>query len=212
MPVRAPALFPLLLVALALSPAAARPAAAEASTPESVVRQWTDALIGVMKEARALNVKGRYERLLPPVNEAFHLPVMVRSATGAHWANATPEQRNRLITAFTRMNVGTLATLFDDYSGETFRLKGPQPAPQGTVLFRTELVKASGSTVDIAYLMANFKSRWLIVDVVVDSGISELSVRRSEYNRILSQHGVEGLIAALDGKADELTTAEARAK
>lgn len=200
----------LALIAFAVS--AAGSPSAQAQTPEAVVERWTDFLIGVMKEAKALGFKGRYERLLPVVEETFHLPTMVRFAAGAYWVDSSPDQRTRLILAFTRLNVGTLATFVDDYSGETFRHKGPTPGPQGTTLFRTEVVKANGSTIDIAYLMANFKNGWRAFDVVVENGISELNVRRSEYNRILAREGLEGLIAALNSKADELNFSVADAK
>lgn len=202
----------LALIAFAVPAAGSPSAQAQAQTPEAVVARWTDFLIEVMKEAKALGFKGRYERLLPVVEETFHLPTMVRFAAGAYWTDSSPEQRNRLVLAFTRLNVGTLATFIDDYSGESFRFKGPMPGPQGTTLFRTELVKANGSTIDIAYLMANFKSGWRAFDVVVDNGISELNVRRSEYNRILAREGLEGLIAALNSKADELTISVANAQ
>ena len=44
----------------------------------------------------------------------------------------------------------------------------------------------------------------MILDVVVEQGISELAVRRSEYRLVLKEKGVEGLIDALNRKADEL--------
>ena len=42
------------------------------------------------------------------------------------------------------------------------------------------------------------------VDVVVDDGISELEVRRSEYRLLLENKGIDGLIRALNAKADQL--------
>ena len=39
---------------------------------------------------------------------------------------------------------------------------------------------------------------------MVDSGISELKVRRSEFRGILKSEGVSGLIRVLNKKADEL--------
>ena len=45
---------------------------------------------------------------------------------------------------------------------------------------------------------------WRIVDVLLDSSISELAVRRSEYARVLRKDGIDGLIATLGEKADAL--------
>ena len=40
--------------------------------------------------------------------------------------------------------------------------------------------------------------------MLLDAGISELAVRRSEYRRVLKTGGVDGLIETLNRKADQL--------
>ena len=47
------------------------------------------------------------------------------------------------------------------------------------------------------------RSAWRIIDVIVESSISELAVRRSEYARILRQGGTGELIGVLDGKTED---------
>lgn len=158
-----------------------------------------------MKDAASLSVRARYDRLMPNIERTFHLPTMVRIAASSHWGEISGDQKNQLVAAFTRMSVSTLATLLDGYAGETFRMKGEAPGPKGTVVVDTELVKANKSTIGFAYILRNIDGRWLVFDVVIDNGISEISVRRSEYKRTLDTTGVEGLIAALNGKADQLT-------
>jgi len=46
---------------------------------------------------------------------------------------------------------------------------------------------------------------WLISDIYLDGAISEVATRRSEFAAILKNEGVDGLIAALNRKADVLT-------
>jgi phospholipid transport system substrate-binding protein len=149
-------------------------------------------------------VKGRFERLAPVIDRSFHLPLMTNIAAGTHWNEASIPQRQALVSAFRRMSVSTLATLFDGYSGEKFTVIGESNGPQGTLLVETRLTKSDNSTNDIAYVAKQIQNRWYLIDVIVDKGISELSVRRSEYRRILQQDGVDGLIRALHTKADEL--------
>ena len=108
------------------------------------------------------------------------------------------------MSAFKRMSVSTLATLAGGYAGEEFRFVGERAGPQNTHLVDTELIKEDKSTVDLTYVMRKLDSRWMILDVVVEQGISELAVRRSEYRLVLKEKGVEGLIDALNRKADEL--------
>jgi phospholipid transport system substrate-binding protein len=52
---------------------------------------------------------------------------------------------------------------------------------------------------------------WLISDIYLDSAISEVATRRSEFAAILRTEGVDGLIAALNRKADMLTGTMAKA-
>lgn len=176
-------------------------------SPRAIVAQFQESLITVMKEAKALGVRGRYERLNPIVERAFHIPLMTQMATSSSWADASGEKRREIVGAFRRMNISTLATLFDGYKGETFQIVGERDGPQNTRIVETKIIKSDKSSNDIAYVARQFSSRWYLIDVVVDRGISEISVRRSEYARILKDQGVDGLIEVLNGKADELLSA-----
>ena len=179
-------------------------AGAQEKTPRAVVEGFQENLLAVMKEAAALGPRGRYERLIQPINEAFHVPLIAQVVTGSFWKKASKAQKRRLVAAFKRMSVSTLATLFDEYSGQVFTTVGEKPGPQNTRIVKTRIVDPDESFVDIAYVVKAFNNRWRIVDVVVDNGISELSTRRSEYHRLLNKEGVDGLIAALNAKADKL--------
>ncbi|MCC7017664.1 MAG: ABC transporter substrate-binding protein [Rhodospirillales bacterium] len=177
-------------------------------SPRAIVAHFQDSLIAVMKDAKALGVRGRYERLNPIVERAFHIPLMTQIATAGSWTDASSEKRREMVNAFRRMNISTLATLFDGYNGETFEIVSEHDGPQNTRIVETRLIKTDKSTNDIAYVARQFSARWYLIDVVVDRGISEISVRRSEYARILKDQGIDGLIAVLNGKADELLSAK----
>lgn len=190
----------LLSFAFASNPASAGPSASE------VVERFQAALVQVMKEAEALSVQQRFDRLSPIVDKSFHIPLMIQIATGSYWKEATSPERAQLVKAFRRMSVAVLATLFDGYSGEMFKQVGEKPGPQKTLLVMTKLVKSDKSMVDIVYVSRRFKESWQIIDVVIDNGISELKVRRSEYNLVLKNKGIPGLISLLTKKADELVS------
>jgi phospholipid transport system substrate-binding protein len=178
--------------------------AVSADSPRAIVTQFQDSLVAVMKDAKALGVRGRYERLNPIVEIAFHIPLMTQMATAGSWADASGEKRREMVRAFRRMNISTLATLFDGYKGETFQIVGERDGPQNTRIVETQIIKSDKSTNDISYVARQYSARWYLIDVVVDRGISEISVRRSEYARVLKDRGADGLIATLNGKADEL--------
>lgn len=191
----------ILFVCLAVLPG---PAMAAELGPSDIVVRFQASLLQVMKEAEKLSVRQRFERLAPSVDKSFHLPLMIQIVSGGFWKKATPSERTQLVEAFRRMSIATLATLFDGYSGEVFKLEKEMPGPQKTLLVMTKLIKSDKSTVDIAYVLRPFKESWRIIDVILDNGISELKVRQSEYSLILKNKGIPGLISLLNGKADEL--------
>jgi hypothetical protein len=52
----------------------------------------------------------------------------------------------------------------------------------------------------------------LVVLCYLDGAISEVATRRSEFAAILKREGIDGLIAALNRKADTLTMTAARSE
>jgi len=181
------------------------PVCAQAGSASDLVASFQGGLLSVMKEAKSLGVKGRYEQLKPVIKETFHLSLMAALSAGTHWQSATNDQRNRLVQAFTGMSVATLATLFSGYSGEQFNVTGERPGPQGITFVDTSLtVPGRDSNVQISYVARRFDGEWRLIDVIVDGGISELKVRISEYRQTLNQGGVEALIRLLNNKAGDL--------
>jgi len=181
-----------------------RAAEAAPGTASELISAFHDSLLAVMKEAKALGIKGRYDRLASRIEQSFNLPLMIQVAAGSHWLKASPDQINKLVGAFTHLSISTYASRFDGFAGESFETRGEKPGPQNTTLVNARIVKASGAPVEIVYVTRQTKGEWRILDVVVDNGISELAVRRSEYRSILQSGGVDGLIATLSAKADQL--------
>ena len=179
-------------------------AAETGSAPSAVVRQFQSGLLSVMKDADRLTVQERYERLVPLIEESYHLGTMIRVASSGYWTQTTDDQKHRLLSAFKRMGGTTLATLFSGYSGESFDVLGERPGPQETVIVASQVVRPEKPPIAINYVTRQFGGRWYVIDVILDNSISELTVRQSEYRAVLQKGGIEALISLLDGKANEL--------
>jgi phospholipid transport system substrate-binding protein len=78
-------------------------------------------------------------------------------------------------------------------------------------MVRSQIIKASGEPVKVDYMMRRNGESWLISDIYLDRAISEVATRRSEFSAILKNEGIDGLIAALNRKADVLTGTMAKA-
>ena len=78
-------------------------------------------------------------------------------------------------------------------------------------MVKRQIIKASGEPVRVDYMMRRSGEGWLISDIYLDGAISELATRHSEFAAILKSQGIDGLIAALNRKADILTATTAKA-
>jgi phospholipid transport system substrate-binding protein len=191
----------LLVLALPAAPAAhAEPAPGSAS---DTVRAFYGELLDTMRNAAALGARGRYQKLEPVVQRTFDLPFMAKLSIGLAWGHFTPEQKTRAVAAFARYVTATYASRFDGYSGEQFPVLGEVKIKHG-VLVRTQIVKSNGEPVSINYVTHDNDTAWQIRDVYLGGTISELATQRSDFSAILRTDGVDGLIATLNKKADEL--------
>jgi phospholipid transport system substrate-binding protein len=182
-----------------------------AGPPSAVVESFHQSLLDVMKTASSTKIQGRYEKLETPISETFNLPAMIQVASGTKWREASDDDKAKLVTAFRRVSVGTYAQRFDGFSGEQFETVGEQDGPSGSKLVQTRIVRPNKDPVPITYVLRKFGDDWRVVDVIVSNGISELAVRRSEYNAILSSGGPPELVAKLNQKADAILAGTAAA-
>src|SRR5215472_2926370 len=160
------------------------------------VRGLYDALLGAMKNGRTLGQSGRFTQLEPVIRRSFDLASMARLSVGPSWARLSEAQRQQVTDSFARYIAAIYADRFDSYGG--------QPSAGG-VMVKSQIVKANGEPVKIEYMMRQSGEVWLISDIYLDGAISEVATRRSEFASILKTEGIDGLIAALNRKADMLT-------
>jgi phospholipid transport system substrate-binding protein len=184
-------------------------AAALALDPQANVRGFYDTLLNTMKNGRSLGQSGRYARLAPVVDRVFDVPSMTRLAIGSSWASLPPAQQQQLTEAFRHYIAATYADRFDSYSGEQLQVTGEQPY-NGNVIVQTKIVKPNGEATTLNYMMRQNQGSWQISDVYLDGTISQLAVQRSEFNSILRREGIEGLVMALNRKADLLSRGVAK--
>jgi phospholipid transport system substrate-binding protein len=173
------------------------------------VRGLYEALLDTMKNGRTLGQSGRFTQLAPVICRSFDIASMARLSVGPSWAGLTEAQRQQVTESFGRYVSATYADRFDSYAGQKLEVTGEQPAPAG-VMVKSQIIKANGEPVKVDYMMRRDGDRWLISDIYLDGAISEVATRRSEFAAILKKDGIDGLVAALNRKADMLTATTAR--
>jgi phospholipid transport system substrate-binding protein len=183
------------------------------ATPASggdTVKGLYDVLLTTMKNGRILGQSGRFTQLDPVIRRSFDIAAMARLSVGLSWAGLSEAQRQQMIESFARYISATYADRFDSYAGQRLEVTSEQPSSSG-LMVHSQIIKASGEPVKVDYMMHRAGDNWLIADIYLDGAISEVATRRSEFSTILKNEGIDGLIAALNRKADILTGTTARA-
>jgi phospholipid transport system substrate-binding protein len=186
------------------------PLHAAPSNGGDTVQGLYDALLNTMKNARALGQSGRFTQIAPVIRRSFNIASMARLSVGPSWSSLTDAQRQQMTESYGRYISAIYADRFDGYAGQKFEVMDEQSTPAG-VMVKSQIIKANGEHVKVEYLMQRSGDNWLISDIYLDDAISEVATRRSEFAAILRNEGIDGLIAALNRKADLLTGTTAAA-
>lgn len=203
-------LFILVMLMSGVFPALAEEEASAAYAPVSgsaavdVVKNFYTTLTAVMKQGEKLGFSGRYKKLEPAVNAAFNLPLMTKFVVGLGWGNATAEEQDQLIKAFSEFSIANYAGRFGKYDGEQFNVLGEKPTAGGKIV-ETTLKPKDGDAIALNYLMRqDEKGAWRILDVFTAGAISELATRRSEFSSVIQHDGLSALVNALGEKSKQM--------
>jgi phospholipid transport system substrate-binding protein len=175
----------------------------------NTVQGLYDALLSTMKNGRTLGESGRFAQLAPVIRSSFDVASMARLSVGPSWADLSEAQRQEVTESYGRYISAIYADRFDSYHGQKLEVISEQPAAFG-LLVTSRIIKSNGEPVEVDYVMRRNGESWLIADIYLDSAISEVATRRSEFATILKTQGIDGLIEALNRKADILTGTTAR--
>ena len=185
------------------------PVHAAPASGSDTVQSLFDALLVTMKHGRTLGQSGRFAQLAPVIRRSFDTASMARLSVGPTWTGLSEAQRQEVSESIGRYMSAIYADRFDNYEGQKLEVIGEQPVASG-VMVKSRIIKANGEPVKVDYMLRPNGEGWLISDVYLDSAISEVATRRSEFAAILKNDGIDGLIAALNRKADILTGTTAR--
>ncbi|HET8995223.1 MAG TPA: ABC transporter substrate-binding protein [Acetobacteraceae bacterium] len=175
------------------------------SAPAAPVSALYAGLEAVMREGASKPFTARFAQLAPVITQAFDLTAILMHSVGLHWASLADAARARLFKAFSDFTVASYVANFDEYSGQKFEILPEQRSVGADRVVASRIVRASGNTVRIDYLVHQDGPRWRITDVLLDGTISRVAVQRSDFRSLLDRGGAEALIASLQSKTADLS-------
>jgi phospholipid transport system substrate-binding protein len=141
-----------------------------------------------------------YKRFRALFDEGFDVAAIGRSALGRFWPRATDQEKTEYLKVFEDYIVEVYANKFRQYSGQTFKITGNQPADNAVVVMST-VDKTDGPTTKISWTIVTVDGKRKIQDIKIEGVSLIISYRDQFANEILQHDGkVSGLIDALREK------------
>jgi len=171
--------------------------------PEELVRKVTQDVLDAIRSDRQLAAGDKQkalrlaeEKVLPHID----FEEATRLAVGRAWARAAPEQRKKLVEEFRRMLVRTYSSAISAYEGQTMQVLPVRMKPGDTeVTVHNRYIRAGGKPLPVDYAMHKTAEGWKIYDITVE-GVSLVLTYRSEFDALVKQSGIDGLIKRLEEK------------
>ena len=174
------------------------------STPSATIVSLQQALVAASGDATKATVAERYRALEPSIVATHDLPYIAEFALRRQWSSLAAGDRERFVAAFRRLSVMTYAARFAKVAPDAFRpLEAGSPDANGRVQVTTAIKREGQTDVSLEYLLQQEGENWRIINVIAD-GVSDLALKRAEYQRVFTSGGIEGLIAELEQQTNRL--------
>ena len=180
-----------------------------ARSPRDVVEDLQGALLEAMKGGEEMGYEGRYGLIEPVVDKTHSTSSLARLVLGQHWEGLDGSQRERFVKALERLTTSAYAARFHKFKGESFAVNETREVRENVVYVRTTLTKSDGDEVSLDYVLREFEKGWRIVNIVAN-GVSEVSVKRAEYDAIIGKEGFEALLGEIEAQIEKYEAGEDR--
>jgi phospholipid transport system substrate-binding protein len=182
---------------------AAAPVRAQEVPPDQLVKTVTLEVVELItkdKEIQAGNRAKLIELIDAKVLPHFNFAAMTALALGQSWNKANPEQKKRLTEEFRTLLVRTYASALAAYSEQKLDFRPLRAKPTDTdVTVQVRVLQQGAQPVPIDYSMEKTAAGWKVYDVMV-GGVSLVANYRTEFNNVVRESGIDGLIKNLATK------------
>ena len=178
-------------------------APAEVPAPDVLVKTVTLEVVDIIQKDKDIQ-KGDRKKVVALIEAKvlphFNFQAMTASAVGRNWEKANADQKQRVMDEFRTLLVRTYSSALAAYSSQKFDFRPLRAKPTDTdVTVNVRVMQSGAQPVTIDYDMEKRPGGWKVWDVRV-GGISLVANYRTEFDNLIREGGVEGLIKALYAK------------
>ena len=172
--------------------------AAGAEDPRAFVQSVGDRVVKVLQQK--LPREQAEQQLNAVWLQAFDVEAIGRTVLGTHWKAANDQQRKAYMDVFPKYVAKLYAIQFSDYSGETFAVGGSSVLDAASTLVHAQIVRPDKEPIKVDFVVHADGQELKIGDVKIE-GVSLLITKRTEFDSVVAQKGIDGLIQAMRAKA-----------
>jgi phospholipid transport system substrate-binding protein len=168
--------------------------------PEELIQNITSEVMAAVRADKELAAGDREKAL--ELAEAKILPHVdfeeaTRLALSRAWSQASAEQKRKLVAEFRATLLRTYTNAMSAYSASQAKYLPPRSKAQGAeATVRYQFLREGSAPLQVAYELRRSGTGWKIYDISVE-GISLVLTYRTEFDGIVKQEGIEGLLRRL---------------
>ena len=184
----------LILLALILMSAAS----ALKAEPSATVNEFQATLLDSMSE---VSYEARLQLIELAVDAHFDVDTISRISLGRNWRLLSEPQQSQYTALMKELITTTFAARFEKSNGHVFSVQETTPISTNRSRVNSTLETRSDSA-RLDFQLIERDNSWLIYDIVAN-GVSDLSLKRSNYTSLYSKGGLDAVIADIRTTIDK---------
>ena len=179
----------------------------ELQAPDLLVKTVTLEVLDIIQKDKDIQ-KGDRKKVIALIEAKvlphFNFQAMTASAVGRNWDKASAEQKARVMDEFKTLLIRTYSSALAAYGNQKFDFRPLHSKPTETdVTIHVRVMQSGAQPVTIDYDMEKRPGGWKVWDVRI-GGISLVANYRTEFDNLIRESDIEGLIKALRAKNGSL--------
>jgi phospholipid transport system substrate-binding protein len=181
------------------------PVLAGAAEPRAVIDALHDGLTVLAAEPDQ-EFAERMRRLQPLLAATHDIEFIARFSLGRNWTGLDAQQQRDFVAAFERLSLATYAARFRRLEPGALETVSAEVTTATRASVRAVIHRRDAPDVPLDYVLQATEQGWRIINIVAD-GVSDLALKRAEYQALLTSGGFAALMAAVERQALQLEQA-----
>ena len=160
------------------------------ASPEQVVASFHQALIAAMQSKAD---EKRRSIVDDAIKNHFQIHTIARISLGRNWRTLKSHEQAEYMALMEELISTTYASRFNKFDNQTFTVVSSTPIATNRTRVNSVLTTKS-EIVNLDYQLQLSDERWRVYDIVAN-GVSDLSLKRSNYAALFTEGGLEAVRA-----------------